>query len=127
MLGLSQAQSNLLSEYKWQNRIILLFADSSEDPLFQQQKRLLEDYSEGLLERDLVLFEIFESTVVSPEGDLSEEQADDFRKYFSVKEGFTLLLIGKDGGVKRSENTIVPAEDLFLQIDAMPMRIREMQ
>jgi len=36
-------------------------------------------------------------------------------------------LVGKDGGVKRSETTPVQATAIFEQIDAMPMRQQEMQ
>ena len=40
---------------------------------------------------------------------------------------FTCMLVGKDGGVKLSSDTPVPAERLSDVIDAMPMRRREMR
>ena len=46
---------------------------------------------------------------------------------FSVSgEEFQLLLIGKDGGVKKRTST-VSLEEVFSLIDTMPMRRREMR
>jgi hypothetical protein len=39
--------------------------------------------------------------------------------------GFTLVLIGKDGGVKRRETQPITPESLFQTIDVMPMRRNE--
>jgi hypothetical protein len=52
-----------------------------------------------------------------------------FRQYYGVKPGeATILLIGKDGGVKlRRETEILGCRELFATIDVMPMRRREMR
>ncbi|MGB2203635.1 MAG: DUF4174 domain-containing protein, partial [Pseudooceanicola atlanticus] len=42
-------------------------------------------------------------------------------------EGFEMLLVGKDGGVKMRAGEVIPPETLFATIDRMPMRQREMQ
>ena len=39
---------------------------------------------------------------------------------------FSVLLIGKDGGVKRRSTEVLDAWEFFDQIDTMPMRQREM-
>ncbi len=39
--------------------------------------------------------------------------------------GFAVLLLGKDGGVKRRETQPVVPASLFSTIDAMPMRQQE--
>jgi hypothetical protein len=36
-----------------------------------------------------------------------------------------VLLIGKDGGVKSSYDSVPDLDDVFRLIDSMPMRIRE--
>ena len=41
-------------------------------------------------------------------------------------DGFEVLLVGKDGGVKLRQETPLSVDDLFATIDAMPMRQREM-
>jgi hypothetical protein len=38
---------------------------------------------------------------------------------------FAVVLVGKDGGEKRRSNDVVAVEELFAQIDAMPMRQSE--
>ena len=48
-------------------------------------------------------------------------------RYRVPVEEFRLLLIGKDGAVKRSEADAVALEEVFAQVDSMPMRRREMR
>src|SRR5690606_6181568 len=49
--------------------------------------------------------------------------AEAFRKRFEVKaDDFAVILIGKDGEVKRRSDLVLDAADIFSQIDAMPMR-----
>ncbi len=42
-------------------------------------------------------------------------------------QGFQVLLIGKDGGIKMRSATPVAAEDILSLIDSMPMRQQEMR
>ncbi|MHC5826161.1 MAG: DUF4174 domain-containing protein, partial [Nostoc sp.] len=59
---------------------------------------------------------------------IDESSAAKLRNRFRVnKENFRVILVGKDGGVKRSDTTPVKATAIFEQIDAMPMRQQEMQ
>ncbi|MEH2235806.1 DUF4174 domain-containing protein [Nostoc sp.] len=49
-------------------------------------------------------------------------------KLFGVdKENFRVILVGKDGGVKRQDTTPVQATVIFEQIYTMPMHQQEMQ
>jgi uncharacterized protein DUF4174 len=41
--------------------------------------------------------------------------------------GFTVELLGKDGGVKARWSDVVGREELWARIDAMPMRRRELR
>jgi hypothetical protein len=53
-----------------------------------------------------------------------------FEKYSLLKINpnlFTLVLIGKDGGVKFSSNKIITSTKLYGIIDQMPMRKQEMK
>ncbi len=50
-----------------------------------------------------------------------------FRKYKADSNGFTVLLIGKDGGEKLRSHKPVSFEQLRDTIDAMPMRQREVK
>ena len=39
--------------------------------------------------------------------------------------GFKLVLVGKDGGVKLEQDSVLSPDELFAVIDRMPMRMRE--
>ena len=116
-----------LKKYQWEKRLILLFAPSPQEQAYREQVAVLEGSSGGLLERDLLIAHLFE-TGSGQLGDdmLSENKAASLRSEYEVGGEFTLILIGKDGTVKRRSQEVVPVEELFAQIDSMPMRQREM-
>ncbi len=59
---------------------------------------------------------------------IDESSVANLRSRFGVdKDNFRVILVGKDGSVKRQEATPVQATAIFDQIDAMPMRQQEMQ
>jgi hypothetical protein len=118
-----------LDAYRWKNRIILVFAPSSTFKLYERQIRELQDQTDGILDRDLIIFEIFErGKSRSGNASLSEHQATQFRHQFGVKEGkFVIILMGKDGTVKLRSNEPVGTSELFSLIDGMPMRQEEMR
>lgn len=106
-----------LKAYKDRNRVLLVFAPSSEDEKYLEQKRLIKAYEDGLRERDLVVLELLEG-----------EQATVLRDDFEVTDGlFAVILIGKDGGEKERFFDPVEPTRLFSLIDQMPMRRREMR
>ncbi len=129
----SEASSTDLAQYRWQNRLILLFAPSPEDARYQEQATLLEEAGAGLQDRDLIIFHLLGGTGYlnkagsADEQNLTQNEVEALRERFGVGEnGFALLLVGKDGTVKRRAEEVVSVDDLFNQIDAMPMRRREM-
>ena len=121
--------SQTLEQHQWQDRVILLFANTNSDSFYIHQKEVLMKEKAGLIERNLVIYEIFSQGGIQPGGDLiNEKNAENWRTYFSVQpRSFTFLLIGKDGGEKLRSETIVPVSSLFGLIDGMPMRRAEMR
>ncbi|MEH2000950.1 MAG: DUF4174 domain-containing protein [Nostoc sp.] len=117
-----------LSSQKWQNRVLLIFAPSVDNQSYQQQMQLLQQKS-GFQDRDLVLIQVLATNKSYANGQLIDESsAVKLRNRFGVnKENFRVILVGKDGGVKRSDTTPVQATAIFEQIDAMPMRQQEMR
>jgi hypothetical protein len=103
-----------LERYRWSHRPVLLFAPSTQEPAFVEQRAAFEAAVDGLVERDIV---VLIDTDPSGQGPL--------RTSFGAT-GFEVLLIGKDGGVKLRQQEPVSADVLFTVIDAMPMRRREM-
>jgi hypothetical protein len=131
--GLAFSQSgneDVLNEYRWKNRPILLFAPSKADSAFQQIDKNINGLQDELDDRDIVLFQLF-TAGKSAAGDtlLDEETAAELYRIYDVNpEAVTLVLIGKDGGEKlRQHIDEIDFKTVFDRIDAMPMRRREMQ
>ncbi|MEH1841310.1 MAG: DUF4174 domain-containing protein [Nostoc sp.] len=118
-----------LSSQKWKNRVLLVFAPSVDNHIYQQQMQLLQKHNKDFADRDLVLVQV----LATDESYANRQPIDDssaakLRDRFGVdKENFRVILVGKDGGVKRSDATPVQATAIFKEIDAMPMRQQEMQ
>ncbi|WP_370313271.1 DUF4174 domain-containing protein [Sagittula sp.] len=103
-----------LEAYRWSVRPVLVFAPGSDDVKYTEQIALLRAAEAGLAERDIV---VLTDTAPDEKGRLRAALAVD---------GFEVLLVGKDGGVKLRQETPLSVDDLFATIDAMPMRQREM-
>ena len=125
----SVAEGPSLEAYRWQNRLLLVFAPAEDDPRLARQMALSRAYGDGLAERDLLLMEIIGSKKMRIEGHAgSLADAKALRDRHNVADdAFAVILIGKDGGTKRRETHPFEAEDLFATIDAMPMRRREIR
>ncbi len=118
-----------LNAYRWHSRLLLLFAPHSEHPDYQRQWEMLADAETGIAERDLFVFMLFEDEAgFAGKQVASPAFAADIRQQFRVQPGgFTALVIGKDGTVKRRFDHPVSTFELFSLIDAMPMRRQEMR
>lgn len=105
-----------LPKQRWQKRVLLLCAPTQDTPALKTQQQTLSAAAAQVQERDIVVREIL----------LDQASAADKRyltQTLRVKStGFTLVLIGKDGGVKRRETEPISAKSLFGTIDTMPMR-----
>ncbi|MBD2529146.1 DUF4174 domain-containing protein [Nostoc flagelliforme FACHB-838] len=117
-----------LSSQKWQNRVLLVFAPSVNNHNYQQQMQLFDQHQNGFIDRDLVLVQVLPNQSYANGQLIDDSSAANLRNRFGVdKENFRVILVGKDGGVKRQDTTPVKATAIFEQIDAMPMRQQEMQ
>ncbi len=126
-----------LSSLKDKSRVLLVFASTDRDPLFQQQIALLDRHRDAMRERDLVVIPVLVQagpvngpdtirTIHPPVA--SDADQIDLRHRFHVPAGeFTVILIGKDGGSKLTQHDPVSAEKVEQIIDAMPMRRDEMK
>jgi hypothetical protein len=118
-----------LDDYRWKNRIVLLFTAGEGNPAFTQQVEELKKNPEGLNERDLIVFvikqdrvmDLFENKPVA----LSDERLR--KKYLREDNDFQYILIGKDGGIKLDKREFVPNKYLYAVIDATPMRRQKMR
>ena len=134
-----QDADRLASSWRWNRRVVL--ATGSESDL-TSQATMVGDHWTSWLERDLQLvlltrggglvverfvdggpvgttFDVAVETGLAARFDLEPAAGGDDR--------FQAVLVGKDGGVKHRWSAIVEPAEIFGLIDAMPMRIREMQ
>ena len=118
-----------LDRYRWQHRLLLLFAPQEDTPGYAAAAEDIQRHSEGILDRDLVVFHVLEDGASRVDGRrLSDAEARQLRDRFEIDPGrFTAVLIGKDGGVKLVRRDSVDLQAVFDRIDAMPMRQREMR
>jgi len=97
--------------------------------------RLWEGHGDGIRDRDLRLYSVVgsdagrvRSTPTDDGRPITAASAQRIRERFDVEtEGFTVILVGKDGTEKRRETEPVSMASIFATIDAMPMRQAEMK
>jgi hypothetical protein len=118
-----------LAQFQWERRLLFLFAPDASHPHFNRLQSEITKQPYEVEDRDLVIFEILEQGPsrmnTTP---LDRQTANSIRDHFDVPQRlFTLILVGKDGGVKLKRNDQVDLADVFGLIDSMPMRQNEMQ
>lgn len=99
----------------WTARPVIVFADTPDDPRFQEQIELLTARPEELIERDVVVI-----------ADTNRTEMSDIRRKLRPR-GFMLVLIGKDGQVKLRKPAPWDVRELTRVIDKMPMRQQEIR
>ncbi len=125
----SHANDDILERYTWQNRLLLIFAPSADDPRLREQQEILASSEAGLIDRDLVIMQLLPDSEpgIDNQPTIGLDSASIYRD-FNIEPGdFRLLLIGKDGTLKLSSEAPVSTARLFDLIDSMPMRQWEMQ
>ena len=118
-----------LGEFKDKNRVLLVFAGSPQDKDYMKLKAAYQKRAAGADDRDLILVESL-LRGKSPEAGktLDEGESQVMRARYGVQpEAFHVVLVGKDGTAKAEGGVDLTLDDLFKQIDAMPMRQQELQ
>ncbi len=118
-----------LKSYRWKNRLLLVFSPAESNPDFAAFDRSLTMQDPEVKDRDLIVFRVFEKDPSRLEKQpLAPEDADKLRRRFKAAPGrFTVILIGKDGGVKMVREHRAALAEIFDLIDSMPMRQQEMR
>ncbi len=120
-------------EWRDGRRVLLVRAVSPEDVRLKRQPALLSAEAEGLAVRDVVVLKWMGEAdcTVWPSGESVSVTALPRKIQAGLRNvAWKVLLIGRDGGVKVEWNKVVPPEQIFAKIDAMPMgrsekRVRE--
>lgn len=118
-----------LTQFQWKNRLLFLFAEDANDPFFKNLQSQIMAQKAEVDDRDLIIFELpAKGSTRMGTTPLDRQQADSIRTHFDVPGNtFSLILVGKDGGIKLKREDRVDLSDVFGLIDSMPMRKREMQ
>lgn len=117
------------TEHRWTHRLLYVFAPSDEHPDFLAQRQMATGHDAGFQERDLLFITLLERGESAVDGQaMDAASAERLRERHDVEPGaFAVILVGKDGTEKRRAGQPVPVEEVFAQIDGMPMRQREMR
>lgn len=100
-------------EFMWQARPVVVFADSAADPAFADQIRMLERDARALTLRDVV--------VITD----SDPAANSTWRRQLRPEGFSLVLLDKDGQVKQRKPAPWSVREISRAIDKFPLRLQE--
>ncbi|MBV1896322.1 MAG: DUF4174 domain-containing protein [Rhodobacteraceae bacterium] len=104
-----------LNEFLWTKRVIVVFADSPADPRYIEQIDLLNGELAALGERDVLVLTDTDPKALSP-----------IRTQLRPR-GFSMVLIGKDGGVKLRKPRPWSVREISRSIDKFPDRQREVE
>jgi len=122
-----------LATWRGARRPLVVFAQNERDAKLQRQLAASRASRAGFIERDMELVVVYEDGgSLAGERPLSKRDCEALRDRFRRERkgstnGFTALLVGKDGGVKCTSYEPLASEELFAQIDDMPMRRRELR
>lgn len=114
-LIIREAGDATIDDFRWQNRLVVVFADTPADPRFTEQLELLAARPSELIERDVIVL-----TDTDP----------DARSPLRLKlrpRGFQMALIGKDGEVELRKPSPWSSRELSRSIDKMPLRKQEIR
>ena len=114
--------TNPLEKYMWNNRILLFYGDD----YIADEYHNFTTFKDALDERDLLLIWTDGKNIETmPEDALCSEEIPQLIQNFKLdKYKNIILLIGKDGELKKKYNHAIP-QYVFELIDAMPMRQNE--
>ena len=118
-----------LDDYQWHNRLLLLVAPDASAPAVAQVRDELERRYQDVVDRDLLVIQLFlNGQSLVGDRPISVSEAAQLRLELGTGPDEQLLvLIGKDSGVKRRAPLLTDLQEIFTQIDAMPMRRNEMR
>lgn len=114
VLDIRPAQDATTDDFLWQSRLIIVFADSDNDPRFIEQIDLLIDRPDELIERDVIVLT-----------DTDPKARSNIRQEFRPR-GFMMVLVGKDGSILLRKPFPWHAREITRSIDKTPLRQQEL-
>lgn len=118
-----------LNQFIWDSRLLVLVAPHEDSSEVRQQLDAIASREDALIDRDLLLIQLYATGQSRIEKDsISSDEVVRLRKELGTDaKSESLILIGKDGSIKRRAPLDVDLSEIFRQIDSMPMRRSEMR
>jgi len=117
-----------LTQHLWRDRLLFLVAPSAEDRTLLHKRGEIDRRDDALVDRDMVFFQINADQGSRGELVLDASQVQQLRDQLNVeRHDRVMILVGKDGGIKRRAPLEADLREIFLQVDTMPMRQTEIR
>ena len=104
-----------LAEFQWVNRLLVILADTDNDPRYVEQMDLLRDQSDELTDRDVIV-------LLDTDPSLKTRLRERMRP-----RGFAIVLVGKDGQIRLRKPFPWSVREISRAIDKSPLRQRELR
>lgn len=120
--------SQNFESHKWENRLVLVLIDDTNNNNYQKQIEEFKEYSEGMKERKILIYHITPKNFKEGLKDEKWQKSETDYTLYKKRDGQPeIILIGLDGGIKLRVTEFLSGKKLFETIDAMPMRMQEMR
>ena len=112
-----------LSDLKWKNRVLVVVTKEKEEI-----EDLIRNHNMELNEREFVIIQFDGENAFIEDKKMSKRFSHSvFKKVKNIPREVYLVLIGKDGGIKNLFLKTNNLNEIFSEVDKMPMRINEMK
>jgi hypothetical protein len=117
-----------LAGHRWENRLVLILTDQTENEMYRNQVEELKNQLDGVNERKILVYHITPDSFKVGLSDAKWLKAETAYSVYKKTDGQPeIILIGLDGGVKLRAEEFLSSQRLFAIIDAMPMRRQEIK
>ena len=114
---------NHLSELKWKNRVLVVVTNEKEEI-----KDLITNHNNELNEREFVVIQLDDEKAFIDYTQMSKRFSKSIlKKVKNISQEVYFVLIGKDGRIKNLFSKNTGMNEIFSEVDKMPMRINEMK
>ena len=112
-----------LSDLKWKNRVLVVVTNEKEEI-----KDLIKIHNIGLNEREFVVIQLDDEKAFIDYNQMSKRFSQSIlKKVKNIPQQVYFVLIGKDGRIKNLFSKNTGMNEIFSEVDKMPMRINEMK
>ncbi len=119
--------SQNIDTHQWQHRLLLITSETKDDlEVSSAIDQFIED-PDGLTDRRIIIYQITPDSFKRFDESTWHRSDEVFGSYVRERHDERIILIGLDGGVKERYPINVRPEDIWADIDKMPMRRSELR